>query len=405
MKKLITSLFIGSILLVCSCKKESSQFSLENNTIKIDETLKINQIQVLGTHNSYAKPVDEKVFTLMNPIFKKLMGQYNANMTDEQKAKMKEYHPNEMPLNEMLNYNHPDFKTQLDAGLRSLELDIYYDPTGNRFNKPATYEILKQQGITNLAPFDTVGLSKPGFKLLHMADIDFRTHYPTFKGGLKALKKWSNNNPTHAPIFIMIEAKDSGFPIFPNSAKVLPFTEQAFDEMDALVKNTLGRDKLITPDDVRGGYATLEEAVLAKNWPLLKESKGKFIFLLLPSGGGLASKSDYVKNHPVLENRVMFVQSEIGQKHAAFLLLDNAIVRQTEIQEAVKKGYLVRTRSDIETYEAKTNDMTRANAAFTSGAQVISTDFFRPGNNYNTDYWVKIPNGKPMRTNPINTKN
>ncbi|WP_235817914.1 Ca2+-dependent phosphoinositide-specific phospholipase C [Formosa haliotis] len=379
--------------------------TLENNKVEVQKTLKINQIQVLGTHNSYAKPVDPKVFELVNPIFEKVMSQYKTVISEEEQAKMKEFHPHQMPLSEMLAYNHPDFKAQLDAGLRSLELDVYYDPTGNRFNSPATYEILKQKGVSKLAPFDTIGLDKPGFKLMHMADIDFRTHYPTFEGGLKALKTWSDKNPTHTPIFIMVEAKDKGFSIFPNSAEVLPFTEQAFDELDALVLKTLGKEKLITPDDVRNNYSTLEAAVLAKNWPLLKDSLGKFVFMLLPSGGGLAAESAYVKNHPVLENRVMFVQSEPGQPFASFLLRDNAIVRQDSIQDEVAKGYLVRTRSDIETYEAKVNDNSRAEAAFSSGAQVISTDFFKPGNSYNTDYWVQLPNKKPMRENPINSKN
>ena len=97
----------------------------------------------------------------------------------------------------------------------------------------------------------------------------------------------------------------------------------------------------------------------------------------------------------------MFVRSTPGQPRSAFLLMDNAIVRQKEIQAWVKAGYLVRTRSDIETYEAKVNDMTRANAAFSSGAQVVSTDFFKPGNPYGTSYVVTVPGGEVARLNPI----
>ncbi|MBD8490805.1 hypothetical protein IFO69_18785 [Echinicola sp. CAU 1574] len=398
--------YIGSAALLwsaLSCNPKEETIQLENGLVEVPADIKINQIQVLGTHNSYAKPVDTAVFNLVEPIFEKMMGQFAASMSAEQRAKYQEYHPNEMPISSMLAYEHPDFNTQLDAGLRSLEIDVYYDPTGNRFNKPATYEILKQKGKTDLAPFDTEGLDQPGFKVLHMADIDFRTYYPTFHKALKTLKNWSDAHPSHTPIFIMIEAKDQGFPIFPNSSEVLPFTEQAFNELDNLVVSVLGKDKIITPDQVRGDYKTLEEGILAQNWPTLKESIGKFVFMLLPSAGGMSSESPYVKNHPALENRIMFVQSERGQDHAGFLLLDNAIVRQEDIKEAVKKGYLVRTRSDIETYEAKVNDMSRANAAFESGGQVVSTDFFRPGNSYGTDYVVKMPNELPMRLNPVNS--
>lgn len=391
-------LFVGIYLLVVSCSN-NYQITVEDATLPINT--KINEIQVLGTHNSYAMPVDPAVSEIMGPIFEKMYAQYSANMSEEQMAKFKEYHPNTMSFEEMLKYDHPDFQEQLNAGLRSLEMDVYYDPTGNRFTKPASYEVLKQKGVTNLAPFDVDGLKQPGFKLLHMADIDFRTHYATYELGLQDLKKWSDANPKHAPIFIMIEAKDSGVPLLPNSAEVLPFNDKAFAELDSVTAAILKRDKLITPDDVRGDFKSLEEAILAKNWPTVKESLGKFIFLLLPSAAGMSSENGYIKNHPILENRIMFVQSEIGQPHAAFLLLDNSLIRKKDIQDAVKKGYLVRTRSDIETYEAKVNDMSRAKAAFESGAQIISTDFFKEGNTYGTDYRVKMPNEKPLRLNPI----
>lgn len=398
--------YIVTVLLLTSffvCTAQVKKTSLEKGNVQLPAGLKINQIQVLGTHNSYAMPVDPVVLELMNPIFEKMMSNYFANISEEQIAKFKEYHPNKMSFKEMLKYDHPNFPAQLNAGLRSLEMDVYYDPTGNRFTKPASYEVLKQKGATNLAPFDSESLKKPGFKLLHIADIDFRTHYPTYEMGLKDLKKWSDANPTHTPIFIMIEAKDSGISVLPNSAEILPFDEKAFAELDSVTVAILGREKIITPDDIRGNYKTLEEAVLAKNWPTVKVSLGKFVFLLLPSAAGMSSKNEYIKNHPNLENRIMFVQSEIGQPQAAFLLLDNSIIRKNDIQDAVKKGYLVRTRSDIETYEAKVNDMSRANAAFESGAQVISTDFFKKENTYGTEYQVKTPNEKPVIQNPINS--
>ena len=60
----------------------------------------------------------------------------------------------------------------------------------------------------------------------------------------------------------------------------------------------------------------------------------------------------------------------------------------------------MRTRSDIETFEAKTNDMTRAHAAFASGAQIASTDFEQPGNAYKTDYVIKLPGGDAARVRP-----
>lgn len=366
--------------------------------------LKINQVQVLGTHNSYAKPVDSTLMALADPIFEHVFKGFMASMPDSQMAVFKEYHPNGLKMSEGLNYNHPPFDVQLDAGLRSLEIDVYYDPAGNRFSHPAGYRVLEQKGVKGLAPFDTTGLAAPGFKVMHIADFDFRTHYPTFRQSLQALKAWSDKHPGHIPIFIQVEAKDKGLPVFPGATEVLPFDEKAFDELDNEVVSVLGKDKLVVPDEVRGHYATLRDAVLANNWPTVAAARGKFIFMLLPSAAGLNMQTPYVHNRPNLEKRVMFVQSSTTDSFGAFLLLDNAIVRQQEIQDAVKKGFLVRARSDIETYEAKVNDYKRANAAFESGAQMISTDFFRPGNVYGTSYVVKLPGGKEVRKNPVNTK-
>lgn len=370
---------------------------------KLDH-LKINQIQVLGTHNSYARPVDSLVLAFADPIFEKMYEGFGKAMSPAQLEGFKEFHPNGMKMSEGLKYDHPTFDTQLDAGLRSLEIDVYYDPTGNRFNRPASYSVMQQKGITNLAPFDTAGLSQPGFKVLHIADFDFRTHYPTLELALQALKSWSDKHPQHIPITIMVEAKDKGIPIFPNPAEVLPFTEKAFDQLDEQIIAILGRDKLITPDDIRGKYPTLRDAVLAENWPTVKEARGKFMFLLLPGSAGLDvnTESAYSKGRPNLEKRVMFVQSTPKDTYAAFMLWDNAIVRKTDIQKLVKEGYLVRSRSDIETYEAKVNDSSRAKAAFESGAQVISTDFFREGNGYGTSYKVTLPGGGEARPNPVN---
>ncbi|MCD7936211.1 MAG: phosphatidylinositol-specific phospholipase C1-like protein [Tannerellaceae bacterium] len=367
--------------------------------------LKINEIQVVGTHNSYARPVDPIVLHFGDSIVTAVFTPMMEQMPEEQKKQFEEYHPNGLTMKEGLKYDHPPFDVQLNAGLRSLEIDIYHDPEGGRFSNPASYRFFESMGISNLTPYEKEGLEEPGFKVLHMADFDFRTHYTTLKKALTAVKEWSGIHPNHIPLYIMIEAKDSGFPVFPGSTEVLPFDEQAFNQLDEEILSVINREKIITPDDVRGNYPTLREAVLAKNWPLLKNARGKIIFLLLPSAGGIGdTECPYVVNRPNLENRVMFVQSQPEKSYGAFLLMDNAIVRQEEIRKYVSAGYLVRTRSDIETYEAKVNDYTRAEAAFSSGAQIVSTDFFQEGpNTYGNNYRIVLPGNQPARFNPVNT--
>lgn len=393
---------VCAALLLSACVSDPSPVTAEQ------DNLRLNQIQVLGTHNSYSLALDPKLAAFLDPLVASGMETMTHRLTPHQLSDFREYHPffDKMTFSEGLNYSYPEgLAAQLDAGLRSLEIDVFRDPDGGRFVEPAGYKLLKKQGVPAeaLAPHDVSGLDQPGFKVMHVADIDFRSTCNLLAACLGEVRNWSDANPGHGPVFILLEAKDAGFPGLPDSTDVLPFDQAAYDALDAEIISVLGRERIITPDDVRGSHETLEKAVLAHNWPRLKESRGKFVFLLLTAldTDGL---SGYFEGRPNLEGRVAFLRSEPGQAHAAFLLLDNAIVRAEEIPERVRQGYLVRTRSDIETYEARMNDMTRARAAFASGAQIVSTDFYKPGNNYGTDYAVTLPGGKELRCNPVNAR-
>lgn len=367
------------------------------------DDLKINQIQVLGTHNSYSQGVDPQIMAIADAIIGPRMSQMTAKMPPEMRARYKEYHPNEVSMTEALNYRYGTLSEQLDAGVRSLELDLNRDPEGGRFLHPAAYEAAKAKGIpeASLLPHDKTGLDQPGLKVMHIVDFDVRSSCNLFTACLAELRRWSDAHPGHEPIFILLEAKSDPVPIFPGSQPPLPFTAQAFEEMDADLFKVIGRDRIVTPDMVRGAYPTLEAGVKAGNWPKLKEARGKFVFLLLTAldTNGL---SGYLGGHPNLEGRAAFLESQPGLSHGAFLLMDNATMRAGEIAERVRQGYLVRARADIETWEAKANDLNRAHQAFASGAQIVSTDFYKPGNAYGTDYVVRLPGGGAMRCNPVN---
>lgn len=369
------------------------------------QALKLNQIQVLGTHNSYSNFVDPSLLAVLAKAANEKMASFMDNMSTEQIAQFKEEHPNPMDFAQGLNYGFSSLTDQLNHGVRGLEIDLHHDPDGGRFMHPAGYTMLTGRGVAldTLLPHDKTDLEKPGLKVLHMADFDFRSSCNLFTRCLQEMKDWSDANPAHAPIFVMLEAKGKGIDGFPGATEVLRFDKAAYASMDNDIIQVLGRERLITPDDVRGHYPTLETAVQAHNWPSLESSKGKFVFMLI-AAGDTSDLGHYTASRPNLEGRVAFLRSTPGQAHSAFILMDNAIVRQEEIQALVKQGYLVRTRSDIETYEAKVNDQRRAKAAFSSGAQVISTDFYKPGNPYNTDYHVTLPEDSAgdFRCNHIN---
>lgn len=65
-------------------------------------------------------------------------------------------------------------------------------------------------------------------------------------------------------------------------------------------------------------------------------------------------------------------------------------------------AYLVRTRADADTVEARKGDVRRRDEALGSGAQIVSTDYpaFEPARW--TGYSVALPDGVTARCNPVN---
>ena len=136
-----------------------------------------------------------------------------------------------------------------------------------------------------------------------------------------------------------------------------------------------------------------------QNWPDLADALGRFLFVL---DEGPKNRSVYLDGHPSLRNRVMFVSSPPGNPEAAFLILNDPVAQEKKIQQWVKAGYLVRTRADANTQEARRGDYTRFEAALRSGAHFISTDYYQADPRFQSAYSVQLPNGFVARCNPIN---
>ncbi|MBC7926413.1 MAG: phosphatidylinositol-specific phospholipase C1-like protein [Bryobacteraceae bacterium] len=321
----------------------------------------MNQVTVLGSHNSYKKAIDSALKPQLPPNV--LRG---------------------------LDYSHLPLSAQLDMGLRALELDVVHDPNGGLYATPMG---LKIPGST---PYDPDGeMKRPGLKVLHVPDIDFRSNNYTFRSCLRELKAWSDAHRTHLPIVITMNAKDEGI-AREGAVTPLKFDKAAFDVWDAEIREMLPAEKLITPDDIRGTFDTLEAAVLAHNWPTLDRVRGRFLFVLDETTQKLAT---YTEGHASLKGRVMFMNARPGQPEAAVLILNDPIAQQAEIQYAVRSGYLVRTRADADTAEARKGDYTRLQSALASGAQIVSTDYYVENPEFKTGYKVVLPGGNPARWN------
>ncbi len=335
------------------------------------QDLRLNQIQIIGSHNSY-----------------------HAGLAPGEFAVLRKRNPKGAAS---LEYHHPPLDQQLSAGVRQLEIDIFADSKGGLYAHPYGVREVAKAGLPADPPFDPEGkMNRPGFKVMHTLDVDYRSTCQPFTACLGVIREWSKAHPGHLPIFVIVENKfDKPRPGSGSGTEA--FTPATFDALDAEIRSVFSKDELITPDDVRGRHATLEEAVLTDGWPTLDAARGKVIFLMDQKAAGPL----YRQGHPALQGRVLFTNSTPGSPDAAFIEVNEPLPDTAVIPSLVKKGYLVRSRTDEPTGQARVNDTRQREAAMASGAQILSTDYaFKEAASW-TGYSVDFPGGGIARCNPV----
>jgi len=295
---------------------------------------RLHHIQVVGTHNSYhtAPNASELAF---------------LSLFSDEAWKW--------------DYTHPPLDAQLERGVRSFELDLYW--------------------------------TTRGWEVYHVPLVDEGTTCRFLYQCLERIAAWSRANPTHVPVSLLLEIKDAE-----SSAAMppaLPITQEALLGLDALLREAFG-GRLLEPDEVRQGLPTLREAIETEGWPSLEEVRGN-VFAILHERG--ANRDAYLEAAASLEGRAMFVNSAEGEPHAATFVKDNP--RDASIPGLARRNYIIRTRADAGLQQGRDNDTTRRDAAFASGAHILSSDFPAGSAHGETGYVVSFPGGAAARCNPI----
>lgn len=350
---------------VCDLERPSG---IDGCTRAAVDALKMNALQTVGTHNSYKIAIA--------PLEMANVRAANPKAADT------------------LDYNHIPLTEQLNDGARELELDFVYDPKGGRYSAP-----LGRKMAPNTTPYDLRPMSKPGMKVLHVPDIDYRSVCPLLVDCFREVRAWSKAHPNHVPILIIFNLKQDDLKI-PGAVKLLPFDAAAMDAIDAEIRSVFKPGDLITPDQVQGRHKTLREAVKAGGWPTLKQARGKIMLAMDESPDVVAVYRGARKS---LEGRMMFVNIDEASPAAGYITLNDPIKQSARIRAAVKAGLIVRTRADADTWEARRNDTAPREAAFASGAQYVSTDYMRPDKRFGP-YEARLPGGGVARESPALAK-
>ena len=301
------------------------------------DDLRLNQIQVIGTHNSYHQRPEPKALELA------------IAMNDGARS---------------WDYSHCPLNEQLDHGVRSFELDVYWRD---------------QQ-----------------YKVFHLPVIDFHSSCDALEDCLKGVRDWSDAHPRHVPISFLLELKDQSRP---GGDKGQVLDGALLRRLDDVVLSVFPPSRLLRPDDVRSDLSTLEEAVTTVGWPALADCRGKAMVVLHVKD---RIRDLYTELYPGLREAACFVRSVPGRPEAAWVVHDHPSVEP--IQDLVRAGYMVRTRADanLNLKTSGRDPLERRDNALRSGAHIVSTDF-PPGEAHpETGYVCRLPNGAPARANPVN---
>jgi hypothetical protein len=351
----------------------ASRLAIGQSPDAIDGQVRMHQLQSIGTHNSYHIAPHPRLEKWIALVGKSIL--------------------------EGIQYTHRPLEEQLGRlQVRQLELDVYADPEGGLFSKPIGAAMAGTGGDPKgLDPNADGALDAPGFKILHAPGFDYATRVATLREAFRQIREWSDRSPGHLPVLVMIELKESS----PVSAGVslVKFDRQLLQQLDDLIHASFPRQQLLLPEDLKvEGVDTIRDAVLQQGWPTLSQARGKLIFALDNEGSWVDRYLDAQEGDR--QKATLFVSVEPTHPMAAWMKRNDPVGQFEEIQSLVRRNFMVRTRADADTLQARSGDTSRRDSAWASGAQWISTDFPEPDPRW-PDYWVAWPDHQVARWNPL----
>lgn len=308
---------------------------------ELENGIKFNEMIFLGTHNSYQTPNTKTTKKLFANLSDLTFGLVSAHTVDFYSQTLTE---------------------QLNCGIRSLEMDI--------------------------ETFDRNG--EISFTCMHSPYFEMTTSCYDFALAMKEIAMWSDNNPNHLPITIIIEPKAFFIPL----ENMEFFNIEYAKELDNVLRKALG-DKLFTPADMLRDYADFGEMRAADDWCKVSDMLGKVLIILHDTG----VTEKYISLDPSIKSQAMFpmLRENGTDRDCASFILSNKPNQLLKISDEVikEKKLIVRTRADK--YLEITDE--RLEGALKSGAQIISTDYPYRTDLKEGEYFVSFGNRTTVKTN------
>ena len=139
----------------------------------------------------------------------------------------------------------------------------------------------------------------------------------------------------HVPILILVELKDDAIPGLPT--RPVRFGRDQIETVDAEILSVFAKTEILTPDRVRGRFATLPEAIRAQGWPALERG---------PRPGPVRARQRRAQSRPLSskdtprsKTGVMFVTVAPEHPAAAWFKVNDPIKDFDKIQRLVKAAF------------------------------------------------------------------
>ena len=296
---------------------DESKFASFDIEEAIADGVKYNEVQFLATHNSYQIAATDEYKKFCYTVSDLTLGIVKTDIAEFEMDTLTE---------------------QLELGIRGLEVDI---------------ETVDKNGDVS-------------FIVTHNPLYDNTTSCYDFETALEEIKLWSDHNPGHLPVTIIIEPKKNVPAVYNMKNLTLEYTHI----LDELLREKMG-DTLLTPAEMMGDYESLGEMRENDGWLTLEETMGKVIFLLHDT----TVTSDYIKQDKTIKTQAMFPMlryNDRDESYASFIIdNDPGTALRHEAESVDKYNLIVRTRAD---FFPDFSDKMYENADKCS-SQIISTDY------------------------------
>lgn len=192
----------------------------------------------------------------------------------------------------------------------------------------------------------------------HIQMWDQLSHCVCYHQCLQNIKNWSDQNPEHFPLYIILEPKSMPGPIGEDSwARNNEPTLENLLLLEQQIIQIFG-DKIVTPDALRGDKETVHENIMNGQMPSLDDMKGRVFFLLWDMD---EIRDFYQKDTNGLRGRAFFTvyyyheRLESGQTETPFRKLQSLLFSTNfevhmdtpnpeDSKIAQDEGFLIRTR-------------------------------------------------------------